>query len=124
MAQAMASAVPWGTIFLSGGPAADRPRPTPPRAMFEQLSLPLSGILAAPEPTRIPRTRRVFVNRNLKMAGIDWIGFDMDYTLAIYNQTEMDKLSIDATVDKLVGRGYAAEILRSIQYRIDFPIRG
>ncbi len=59
---------------------------------FEQLALPIAGLIPQPEPTRIPRTRRVFVNRNLKMAGIDWVGFDMDYTLAIYNQAEMDRL--------------------------------
>jgi HAD superfamily 5'-nucleotidase-like hydrolase len=91
---------------------------------FEQLALPLTGLIPQPEPTRIPRTRRVFVNRNLKMAGIDWVGFDMDYTLAIYNQQEMDRLSIRATVEKLSTRGYPEEILRSIDYRIDFPIRG
>lgn len=73
---------------------------------------------------RIPRNRRVFVNRNLKMAGIDWVGFDMDYTLAIYNQTEMDNLSIQATVDKLCARGYPEDVLRGVTYRIDFPIRG
>ena len=66
----------------------------------------------------------MFVNRNLKMAGIDWVGFDMDYTLAIYNQAAMDDLSIRATVDKLVARGYPAEIVRAVRYRIDFPIRG
>jgi 5'-nucleotidase len=91
---------------------------------FEQLDLPLVGLTAPPEPTRIPRTRRVFVNRNLKMAGIDWVGFDMDYTLAIYNQTEMDNLSIQATVQKLVTRGYPTEVIQGIAYRIDFPIRG
>lgn len=91
---------------------------------FEQLALPLTGLHPQPEPTRIPRTRRVFVNRNLKMAGIDWVGFDMDYTLAIYNQQEMDRLSVRATVEKLATRGYPEEIVRSIDYRIDFPIRG
>ncbi len=91
---------------------------------FEQLALPLSGLVPEPEPVRIPRTRRVFVNRNLKMAGIDWVGFDMDYTLAIYNQAEMDRLSVRATVDKLLRRGYPEEICRSIDYRIEFPIRG
>ncbi len=91
---------------------------------FEQLALPITGLLHQPEPTRIPRTRRVFVNRNLKMAGIDWVGFDMDYTLAIYNQAEMDRLSIRATVDKLATRGYPDEILRGVEYKIDFPIRG
>jgi len=48
----------------------------------------------------------------------------MDYTLAIYRQSEMDDLSIQSTLSKLVGRGYSEEILRSIEYRIDFPIRG
>jgi HAD superfamily 5'-nucleotidase-like hydrolase len=90
---------------------------------FEQLDLPLQGILPPTEPTRIPRTRRVFVNRNLKMAGIDWVGFDMDYTLAIYNQVEMDNLSIRATVSKLVKRGYP-QTIAEIPYQIDFPIRG
>ncbi|APR88216.1 HAD superfamily (Subfamily IG) hydrolase, 5'-Nucleotidase [Minicystis rosea] len=91
---------------------------------FEQLDLPIAGLIPQPEPTRIPRTRRVFVNRNLKMAGIDWVGFDMDYTLAIYNQGEMDRLSIQATVDKLVTRGYPEELIRGIDYKIEFPIRG
>jgi 5'-nucleotidase len=91
---------------------------------FEQLALPLAGLIPQAEPTRIPRTRRVFVNRNLKMAGIDWVGFDMDYTLAIYNQVEMDRLSIRATVAKLGSRGYPEEILREADYKIEFPIRG
>jgi 5'-nucleotidase len=91
---------------------------------FEQLDLPITGLRPPPEPTRIPRTRRVFVNRNLKMSGIDWVGFDMDYTLAIYNQAEMDKLSIQATVKKLATRGYPPEVIQSIPYPIDFPIRG
>lgn len=91
---------------------------------FEQLALPITGLALQPEPTRIPRTRRVFVNRNLKMAGIDWVGFDMDYTLAIYNQAEMDRLSVRATVEKLESRGYSKEILRAVDYKIEFPIRG
>ncbi len=90
----------------------------------EQLPLPLSGVFPQTEPTRIPRARRVFVNRNLKMAGIDWVGFDMDYTLAIYNQVEMDRLSIRATTEKLAARDYPADVLAAIDYPIDFPIRG
>ena len=89
---------------------------------FEQLVLPLDGFSGKEEPTRIPRTRRVFVNRNLKMSSIDWVGFDMDYTLAIYNQAEMDKLSIEATLAKLALRGYPSDIAR-IDYKLDFPIR-
>jgi len=47
----------------------------------------------------------------------------MDYTLAIYRQAEMDRLSIEATVNKLVERGYPEELL-SMKYRTDFPVRG
>src|SRR6185295_6169987 len=91
---------------------------------FEQLALPITGLVSPTEPTPIARTRRVFVNRNLRMAGIDWVGFDMDYTMAIYNQAEMDRLSISATLKKLVARGYPEPILSSTDYPIDFPVRG
>jgi HAD superfamily 5'-nucleotidase-like hydrolase len=66
----------------------------------------------------------VFVNRNLKLSGIDWVGFDMDYTLAIYNQAEMDNLSIQGTIVKLAARGYPADVLGKIRYPVHFPIRG
>jgi HAD superfamily 5'-nucleotidase-like hydrolase len=57
------------------------------------------------------------------MSTIAWVGFDMDYTLAIYKQREMDELSIQATITKLVERGYPA-FVRSIPYQTGFPVRG
>lgn len=87
-----------------------------------QLELPWPTPAAAP-PAVIRPARRVFVNRDLKLAHCEWIGFDMDYTLAIYHQEAMDRLSIDATVGKLVQRGYP-EWLLSLDYPLDFPIRG
>ena len=71
----------------------------------------------------IPRSRRIFVNRNLRMEGIELIGFDMDYTLAIYRQDQMDRLSVEATTRKLVARGYP-EWLLELDYPLTFPIRG
>jgi HAD superfamily 5'-nucleotidase-like hydrolase len=70
-----------------------------------------------------PAGRRVYCNRNLRLDLVKAVGFDMDYTLAIYRQAEMDRLSIDATVRKLVDRGYPEELL-TMKYRTDFPIRG
>ena len=70
-----------------------------------------------------PAGRRVYCNRNLRLDQVKAVGFDMDYTLAIYRQAEMDRLSIDATVRKLVERGYPDELL-TMTYRTDFPIRG
>ena len=94
---------------------------TPPTA--EQLVLPIDDLLSRVSTPGIPRQRRVFCNRDLRMSGIAWIGFDMDYTLAIYDQPEMDRLSIDATVDKLVRRGYPSFIV-DIPQEVDFAVRG
>ncbi len=74
----------------------------------------------------VPRepTRQIFVNRNLNMARIETIGFDMDYTLAPYHQHAMDALSIQMTVRKLIeNKGYPAEVHEA---RLDhaFIIRG
>src|SRR5690606_16140222 len=83
---------------------AESPPPSPaaPRAP-EQLLLPLANIGAVPSFTRVgmqiePRDR-VFVNRDLNLAKIDWLGFDMDYTLAVYHQQALDELSVELTVE-------------------------
>jgi len=87
-----------------------------------QLNLPLDDFSTRPI-TSIPRARRIFCDRNLRMTGIAWVGFDMDYTLAIYDQPEMDRLSIAATQKKLVWRGYP-EFVATVPVSIDFPVRG
>lgn len=88
-----------------------------------QLALPFQDFLTrGPTPT-IARTKRIFCNRNLKMTNIAWVGFDMDYTLAIYDQQAMDELSIRATIDKLILRGYPA-FIRDVQPPPDFAVRG
>jgi HAD superfamily 5'-nucleotidase-like hydrolase len=91
---------------------------------IQQLLLPLDGLPGTPsQPNKIPRADRVFVNRDLRFSGIEWIGFDMDYTLAIYRQDRMDALSVELTVDRLIKRGYPAS-LKSLAYDPRFPIRG
>lgn len=71
----------------------------------------------------IPREHRVFCNRNLKLSSISWVGFDMDYTLAIYDQPAMDDLSIRATIKKLIARGYP-DFIKTIPVSTQFPVRG
>jgi HAD superfamily 5'-nucleotidase-like hydrolase len=88
-----------------------------------QLSLPIDEFLARAPSPGIARPRRIFCNRNLRMTNIAWVGFDMDYTLAIYDQPEMDELSIRATIEKLVVRGYP-EFIKNIPYSTQFPVRG
>ena len=67
---------------------------------------------------------RVFCNRNLRMDSIDLIGFDMDYTLALYNQERMEHLSIQLTLDKLIGDCGHPEEIRDLSYDTDWAIRG
>jgi len=71
----------------------------------------------------IARPNRVYCNRNLKMSGISWVGFDMDYTLAVYDQLAMDELSIRATLAKLILRGYP-KFIETLQVSTEFPVRG
>ncbi len=71
----------------------------------------------------VPFTSRIFTNRDLAFEHIIAVGFDMDYTLAIYRQAELERLSIDSTVTKLQARGYPAEI-KSMRADPEFAIRG
>jgi HAD superfamily 5'-nucleotidase-like hydrolase len=89
----------------------------------QQLSLPILDLAAANHAPGIPRPRRVFCNRNLRMSGVTWVGFDMDYTLAIYDQLAMDELSIRATIEKLIARGYPTSIA-DMPHATHFPVRG
>ena len=72
----------------------------------------------------VARKNRVFCNRNLRMDTIEMIGFDMDYTLALYHQDRLEQLSMELTLQKLVDKhGYPAEI-RTLQYDPRWAIRG
>lgn len=88
-----------------------------------QLNLPLPEIAHVATGAPPSPRNRVYCNRSLRLDAIDWVGFDMDYTLAIYDQPEMDRLSIEATLRKMVERGYP-EALLQVPLRADFPIRG
>lgn len=77
-----------------------------------------SGVEAEP-----PLERRIFTNRDLNLDNIPVIGFDMDYTLAIYDQDAMEALSIACTIDKLVARGYPQRLAK-LEPKPNFAIRG
>ena len=87
--------------------------PTPIRKLLADAELVLEA----------PYTRRIFTNRDLAFERVTVIGFDMDYTLAVYRQDELEALSIRCTLDKLLLRGYP-EALRDIRSDPAFAIRG
>jgi HAD superfamily 5'-nucleotidase-like hydrolase len=68
--------------------------------------------------------RKIFVNRNLRLDKIEVIGFDMDYTLAIYKKLKIEELAFNLTVEKLVEKRGYPEAIRSVRYEADRVIRG
>ncbi len=87
-----------------------------------QLALPIGDVFVETH-LALPPEKRIYTNRSLRLDQIDWAGFDMDYTLAIYAQAEMDRLSIEVTAKKLVELGYPESIL-TMPFRADFGMRG
>lgn len=99
-------------------------RTPPPSAPQKQLLLPLITLRdATSSDVSLARSERVYANRNLPLTHIDWLGFDMDYTLATYEQAAMDSLSVELTLQNLIEMGYP-EYLRNLKYDFRFPIRG
>ena len=72
----------------------------------------------------IPKSRAVFVNRNLRMRNARLVGFDMDYTLADYEREAFEELAFDITVEKLIAKRGYPESIRSIRYKPGTYIRG
>jgi 5'-nucleotidase len=72
----------------------------------------------------VPRTRQIFVNRNLRMDRIEAVGFDMDYTLAVYHVERLERLAFEMTLARMIEHfGYPAT-LGAIRYDPGFVIRG
>src|SRR5512142_2973208 len=72
----------------------------------------------------VARKNRVFCNRNLRMDTIEMIGFDMDYTLALYHQEKLEQLSIALTLTKLIDKHGYPEQIRTLHYDARWAIRG
>jgi 5'-nucleotidase len=103
---------------VDADPAASLTQPSP-----HQLTLPEVDLAAARQPFVPERVRRVYCNRSIRLDQIEWIGFDMDYTLAIYDQAKMDQLTIEAALQKLVLKGYPESLL-TLPLDLSFPVRG
>jgi 5'-nucleotidase len=98
----------------SAGEVAAVIAPSPGSDVIRSLTRPLD----------VPRENRIYVNRNLRLDRIEMVGFDMDYTLALYNQARIEELSMRATLHKLVtAKGYP-EAIRSLEYDPMLAIRG
>src|ERR1044071_1039493 len=72
----------------------------------------------------VARKNRVFCNRNLRMDSIEMIGFDMDYTLALYHQGKLEQLSMELTLRKLIEKDGYPDDIRGLTYDPRWAIRG
>ncbi|VDO36981.1 unnamed protein product [Brugia timori] len=57
------------------------------------------------------------------MEKIRFFGFDMDYTLAVYRSPDLEIVTFDMVVERMISLGYPEE-LRSFKYKALFPVRG
>ncbi|MCC7442198.1 MAG: HAD-IG family 5'-nucleotidase [Bdellovibrionales bacterium] len=75
-------------------------------------------------PWELPLNRRIFVSRTLNLNAIRAVGFDMDYTLVLYDENKLENLAFEGAVDFLVReRGYP-ETLRELKFSSDRVVRG
>jgi HAD superfamily 5'-nucleotidase-like hydrolase len=102
------------------------PAPHPPAEAAYDAPL-VKTLLAKPlgaHHREVPRGRQVFVNRNLRMDQIEAVGFDMDYTLAMYHLQRLETLAFRLTLARMIEtHGYPASA-GALQYDPEFVIRG
>jgi HAD superfamily 5'-nucleotidase-like hydrolase len=72
----------------------------------------------------VPFSRQIFVNRNLRMDKIDLVGFDMDYTLAMYHLRQLEDLAFQMTLARMIAHLGYPDHLCALRYDPEFVIRG
>jgi len=77
-----------------------------------------------PAETRIPSEQRVYCNRNLRLASVGAIGFDLDHTLVHYKGPQLEELTYVLTRERLLARFGYPETLLQVPYEREFVIRG
>lgn len=94
---------------------APPPEPAaPPEEAEEPKGHPLysrAEVLAALPPVFVAApgaSQRVYVNRDLRLDRIACIGFDMDYSLAIYRESRFEAITFRNVLHRLVKLGYPA----------------
>jgi hypothetical protein len=58
------------------------------------------------------RPAGVLINRPVRLETIDAVGFDLDHTLALYDDHAVNVLAAEEAVDRLRARGYEADLGR------------
>jgi HAD superfamily 5'-nucleotidase-like hydrolase len=67
---------------------------------------------------------RIFVNRNLRLDAARLVGFDMDYTLAVYRKEVIERVAFQKTIEKLIGRKGYSPAIQELVYDPQAMVRG
>lgn len=91
---------------------------------FTPIAQELLALIEAEGEERLHPAEAVYTNRDLDLSHIKLVGFDMDYTLAIYKKQPMEQLQYDLTVERLIQRAGYPEEIRKLTYDPKFIVRG
>ncbi len=72
----------------------------------------------------LSHARQIYTNRALRLDHISMVGFDMDYTLAVYSMRHIEELAFRMTLERLISKCGYPEHLQQITYDHEFVIRG
>jgi hypothetical protein len=89
----------------------------PDHELLEAVGVPDLGELLDP-------ALAIFPNVDSDLGEIEAVGFDMDYTLAIYRKQPMEQLQYDLTVERLILKQGYPEAIRDLTYDPQFIVRG
>src|SRR5256885_16182708 len=93
---------------------------TPRDTVLDVLRDPeIRRLLASPEHQglELSHSRQIYANRSMQMDQTAVVGFDMDYTLAVYSLRQLEELAFRMTLDRLASaRGDPAHRCR-LRYR-------
>src|SRR3954469_9617996 len=73
---------------------------------------------------QVDLNNRVFVNRTLNLKSIRTIGFDMDYTLVLYNEDALEELAFKTAAAYLVSQHQYPESILKLEFSSEKIIRG
>jgi HAD superfamily 5'-nucleotidase-like hydrolase len=90
---------------------------------FTTIDPDLRALLGVHHPLLNP-ARAVYPNRDLDLSTIQLVGFDMDYTLAIYRKLPMEQLQYDLTLKRMIERHGYPEAIKDLEYDPAFIVRG
>jgi len=112
-------------VSLAGRPPRHYYPLMAPRLPLDDIDPDLADLVLGQDPAGpLAPERRIFVNRNLRLDSIRSVGFDLDYTLAVYFKRPIEREQFQLTLQRLVEKLGYPEAVRDFRYDPSLVIRG